>query len=65
MTKKYFTSVAKIFRNKMPVKSDFESIESFDARFRQWKELLNDFTDLFKTENSNFNHKKFVNYIYS
>ena len=59
-TRKHFKGIANILRGMIPVKSDLETTAGFDIRSGQYQKLIDKFVSYFRSENHNFNEKKFL-----
>ena len=65
MTKKHYNSIANILRNLRPIKSDLETVNGFEIRDSEYRELVKKLSDYFVEDNFNFRAHKFIKAIYS
>lgn len=64
MTKKDYNQFANLFGNQLPIKSDFETPESYQIRLRQFEQILTGVINILSQDNAKFDVQKFKLAIY-
>ena len=59
-TRKHYKGITDLLEKMYPVKSDLECTDCFKIRAGQYKKLIDNFISYFKSQNSSFDKKKFL-----
>lgn len=65
MSKKDYKQFAKLFEGQRPVKTDLESVDSFNIRKRQFEQILTGVINILASDNSRFDVQRFKMAVYS
>lgn len=63
MTKKHFIALADVLHDTKPTRSNYGTDDTFIAASAAWLEVRNALEDFCKSQNSNFNRLRWLDYI--
>ena len=64
MSKKDYIQFANMLHNKYPVKSDFETFETFESRLETFRTITNGIVEILARDNPLFSMERFIEAIH-